>query len=503
ASEVKSLATSTGTKVIVNEPLVVNTGGVTLAPSSTFEVANTVDVTGNVEVGSGSKLNFTTANTLKITGDLILKADNAGTFSANLGSGGINVVGSGKVKYQRTIDDTKWYFMAFPCDVNVSEITGGGAIDVDWFIQQYNGQKRATNGAGANWEHVTSGVLTANRGYIFGSAAGDKTLTFLLTKAIVASESAKTIGVTNYTGATASTNYGWNLVGQPYISKYDANNGSNMSNMYIFDGLTYKDHYNNIYKQDLPVVDPFTAYFTKVVANGSLSFDLTSRQSTRSSVSTIIADVVYLDFTTATGTDRTNIVMDDTQSANYQNGVDYEKMITTGTAIPQVYTVLDGLNYSFNVLPTSSVVNLPLAIYTKTAGSTTISVDATKAKSLSKLLLLENGVVVADLLTSDYKFTAASGTSTTRFSITAQRIATDNNQIGNNLDAPKLSIVNCQLSIENLSPNSSVRVYDALGRMLVSKTANSNMMEIKLGARGIYTVLLQNGTTISTRKIIF
>ncbi|MEI7502950.1 MAG: T9SS type A sorting domain-containing protein, partial [Paludibacter sp.] len=151
-------------------------------------------------------------------------------------------------------------------------------------------------------------------------------------------------------------------------------------------------------------------------------------------------------------------------------------------------------------------VNLPLAIYTKTTGSSTISVDASKAKSLSKLLLTDNGTspaTVTDLLLSNYTFTAAAGTNNSRFAITAQRISTYNLVNNTDVDAPKLSIVNCQLSIDNLSPNSTVRVYDALGRMVISKTANSNVMEIKLNARGIYTVQLQNGTTISTRKVIF
>ncbi|MEI8087058.1 MAG: T9SS type A sorting domain-containing protein, partial [Paludibacter sp.] len=153
-----------------------------------------------------------------------------------------------------------------------------------------------------------------------------------------------------------------------------------------------------------------------------------------------------------------------------------------------------------------SVNNLPVGIYTQTAGSTTISVDATKASSLSKLLLTDNGTspaTVTDLLVSNYTFTAAAGTSNTRFAITAQRIATDNNLIGIENSEVGISIVNGGLVLANVANNASVRVFDALGRMVVSKTATSNMMEIKLNARGIYTVQLQSGSSISTRKVIF
>jgi hypothetical protein len=481
------------------------TADVTVSGATTVLSITDTKTVNSVTVEPGAKLNFSAAKTLNVTSDLVLKATDTETFSANLGSGGINVTGN--VIYQRTMDDKKWYFLSFPCNIAVNDIIidGGRTLGSSWFIKEYDGLTRAKKGTGSNWLSVTSGsTLTAYKGYIFGIATGTATLSFPLTKAIVLSEPAKTIDVTNYTGVAASTNHGWNLVGQPYVSKYNANNGSNMTNMWKFNGLTYNDYYNDSYVQNLPVVDPFAAYFTKVTADGSLSFDLASRQSVRSTVSANTADVVFLDCTTATGTDRTNIILDDTQSASYQNGVDYEKMITTETIIPQVYTVLDGLNYSYNVLPTSSVTQLPLAIYTKTAGSTTISVDGTKVKSLSKLLLTDNATspaTVTDLLTSNYTFNASAGTDNTRFAISAQRIPTAS-VIQTDMDAFQLSIVDCQLSIKNLSPNSSVRVFDAIGRMVANKNVSNNTLKINLSATGMYTVQIEAGGKFWTRKIV-
>jgi hypothetical protein len=276
-----------------------------------------------------------------------------------------------------------------------------------------------------------------------------------------------------------------------------------MTNIYKFNGLTYNDYHNDTYGHDLPIVDPCAAYFTKVTAAGNLSFGLDSRQGVRSIVSTSLADIVFLDCTTSTGTDRTKIIMDDTQSASYQNGVDYEKMITTETIIPQVYTVLDGLNYSYNVLPTGSVVNLPLAIYTKTAGSTTISVDGTRVRSLNKLLLLDKTTgITTDLLTSNYTFDAAAGTNNTRFVITAQRVSTSS-VIETGADEPKLSIVNGRLSISNISGSTTVRVFDAIGRMVINKTLSNNSLEIKLTVKGMYTVQIEAGGKSWVKKVVF
>ncbi|MEI7504891.1 MAG: T9SS type A sorting domain-containing protein, partial [Paludibacter sp.] len=90
-----------------------------------------------------------------------------------------------------------------------------------------------------------------------------------------------------------------------------------------------------------------------------------------------------------------------------------------------------------------------------------------------------------------------------RFAITAQRITTDNNVIGSELGEIGMIINNSKLIINNLSASTTVRVYDALGRLIISKTATNSTLEIKLNARGIYTVQLQSGSIISTQKVIF
>lgn len=407
--------------------------------------------------------------------------------------------------------------MSFPCKIKVGDITctdaGSLVLNTDLFIKYYDGANRAAHGAGGavvNWITINSPTdsLEAYKGYVFGlnDGLGVKELSFPLKNKIVASESKdRKIPVLENAGSLGTNHNGWNLVGQPYLSKYAGANATGVNYMTLTsDGLRNYTTYSKLVG-GLPTLDPFGAYFLQVGTPDSIPFTLGGRQSAPSAVATNLSEVVQLNMTTATGTDNTSLIMDNDQSAAYQIGQDMEKWIGTGTSVPQVYTVLGGINYAFNALPMSSVNNLPVGIYTQTAGSTTISVDATKASSLSKLLLTDNGVnpaTVTDLLTSNYTFTAAAGTNNNRFTITAQRIATTN-VIEADVDAPKLSIINYQLSIENLSPNSTVRVYDALGRMVISKIATSNVMEIKLGARGIYTVQLQSGTTITTRKVIF
>jgi len=489
---VRSVTADTGGNIVVSNPLIVSEG-VTVAPNATLNLSNT----------------------LSIGGDLTLKADQTSTFSVKVGS---PMTITGNVKFLKTMDDTQWYFMAFPCNVALSGIKVNGSpldLGTNFFIKYYSGSNRASNGTGANWIPVVlaDDHLIANQGYIFGLpdevglGQNVSVITFPLDRDVVKSEAASRTLAVNYYGtlSNVATNLGWNLIGQPFLSKYASQDGD-VLNLYRFNGSTYDFYAKNTF--NLPEVNPFEAYFTQVnssLQSSGLTFGLNERRLVHASVAVNQSDLVRLNFSTATGSDKTYLIMDDLQSTSYQIGEDLEKMIATGTTIPQVYSVLGGINYANNALPVYNVQSLPIGFYTQTGGNTTISVDATKAASLSKLLLTDNGTspaTVTDLLVSNYTFTAAAGTNNTRFAITAQRITTEIDKFDSN-DALQLSIVNCQLSIKNLSDNATVRVYDALGRMVVSKNANSNLMQIKLNARGIYTVQLQSGTTISTRKVIF
>jgi len=483
--------------------------------STTLSITNNKTVN-SVTVDPDAKLNFSTAKILSVTGDLIFKADTTKTFSANIGSGGISV--TGVVKYLKTMNDKKWFFMSFPCSIKVGDIirsdAGALVLNTDLFIKYYDGANRATHGIGGavvNWIAITNPTdsLVAYKGYVFGlrDGLGVKELSFPLKNKIVASESKdRKIPVLENAGSLGTNHNGWNLVGQPYLSKYAGANATGVSFMTLTsDGLKNYTTYSKIIG-GLPTLDPFGAYFLQVGAPDSIPFTLGGRQSAPSAITVNLSEVVQLNMTTDTGTDNTSLIMDNDQSAAYQIGQDMEKWIGTGTAKPQVYTVLDGINYAFNALPMTNVNNLPVGFYTQTSGSTTISVDAIKASSLSKLLLTDNGTnpaTVTDLLVSNYTFTAAAGTNNTRFSISAQRITTDNNTMGNELGEICISIVNGKLLLANVANNTTVRLYDALGRMVSNKTVNGNYVGINLNTRGIYTVQFQNGSTISTRKVIF
>lgn len=460
--------------------------------SLTIDANTTVN---SVTVEAGGKLNLT--NPLVVT-DVVLKADESGSFSANIGA--VSTV-TGTVHYERTMLDTKWYFMSFPCNINVAEITGGGTIDVDWFIQEYNGAHRATAGLGGNWSHITSGILTAKKGYIFGlkTGVGTKTLSFLLDKALIQSEVVSTVPATAHTGSLGANHNGWNLVGQPYLSKFA---GTNVGLNYLttWTGTAYDGKANTA----VASINPFEAFFVQVADNNPISFAIEGRQTVRSLVDADFSDRVELSFTSATGSDNTNLIIDNDQSTAYEINQDLEKWITTGTDKPQVYTQLYGINYAYNALPVNNVINLHIGFYTKTAGSTTISVNTLQSPSLSKLLLTDNSTspaIVTDLLISDYTFDVAAGTDNARFVITAQRISTKTIQ-GNEAGVPEISLENGKLKITNITTNDKINVFNSVGQLLFNNIANKSTLEIPLPKVGMYIIQIESEIKSRTIKIV-
>ena len=518
--------TYTNTDKLVSELANPTISDIAVATGNVFSTDVASQTVHSITVQSGGKLDLTKA--LTVSGDVNLKADNSGSFSANIAAA---LTVNGTLNYIKTMDANRWYFMSFPCDVDVNGITqvGGtlGVLNTAWYIKEYDGASRIQNlGTVSNWKPIVGSTLLANKGYIIAleSFKGTQDISFPLNKTLVqaAESAARTISnsvikahgdgvTTNLLGQAVGGNHkGWNLVGQPFLSKFSGANASGgIVGSYLkyisvpvgVNGATYTQSVKSAYTN----IEPFSAYFIQVdagIAGTGISFATGGRHLVPSDAEVDLSDRVQLNFTTATGTDNTNLVMDNNQTTGYEMNRDLEKMIGTGTAQPQVYTQLGGINYAYNALPASSVNNLPIGFYTKMVTSTTISASAT-APSLSGLLLKDNVTgTVTDLLATSYTFIpAAAGTNTTRFAITAQRVPTDN-VVATENDGPQILINNSKLIINNLRGVTTIRVYDAIGQMLVNKSTGNGSIEIKVAVSGIYMVQMQCGEKSWTKKMV-
>jgi autotransporter-associated beta strand protein len=469
----------------------------------------------NLTIESGGKLVLSSTNTLTVTGNVVFKSDLTTSFSANIGNGSLAITGT--VKYLKTMNNAQWYFMSFPCDVAVNNITfteaGTYTLGTDYFIKYYDGAQRIENlGATTNWTNVLAGqTLEANKGYIIGLAntiGGTLEMNFPLVKATVQSEVARYVTVvaygdgvtTNLLGNAVGANHkGWNLVGNPYLSKFTGNQiGVNYVTQY--DGTVYNTYANT----DVATLDPFTSYFVQAdatMASNSILYNTAGRQTVSSSIKNDSIDKVRLYFTTSTGVDNTNLIIDKTQSADYKIGQDMEKWITKGTSKPQCYTFINGINYAFNALPLERVDDLPLGLYTSNTGNATLSADAKQSTNLAQLILTDtyNGTKT-DLLTSDYIFTANAGTTNNRFFVSARTFSTGEKVMDEN--GLIFSIRQGNLLITNIKSDTRVFVYDVLGHLKVSKISNGTSVEVALQNKGIFVVHLTDGIKTIVRKVV-
>ena len=488
---ISNLASNTARNLTIN-----NTAGTSLATTST--VASTLTV------NAGAK--FVLSNPLTVSGNVILNASKTNAPSIVLTNG---IAVSGTVTLRKTLDKQIWYFMSFPVDVAVNDIskfsgTTALTLNGNMWVKYYDGKGRAANlGASTNWVSVTAGqTLLANKGYIFGIAdaldAGDYVLSIPLANSIVASaEGTRGVSVGIYGKDTiAAAHAGWNLAGIPYMSKF---NGTGVGANYItvFNGSSY-DQYA---KAALATIQPYSSFFIQA-STTNLTFDLANRQTVKSAVSTNAADQVQINVSTETGTDFTTLIIDESQSPAYEINQDLGKWLTLGTSRPQLYTVLEGMNYAFNALPRSCVQDLPVGMYTLKAGTSKISADVSQAPGLIQLLLTDKVTgTVTDLLASDYSFTATAGTSNNRFYISANRDIQTSSSVEQVDIQPTVLAANGKLIVRGVLEYTSIRVYDMMGKMVENVVSNTNYMEIPIPVKGVYCVQLQSNGKCWNRKI--
>lgn len=141
----------------------------------------------------------------------------------------------------RRIKNDRYYFISFPYDVNVNEITlanGSKAVNgKDFRLMEYDAEARAAEGslqgAPGHWKLFTGDKLTAGRGYAIAvNTKAMKEIMFPMTlnsKNLTTEESTKTtntVDINEYTGAARNTNHNWNLIAHPYITKFEVTSGA-------------------------------------------------------------------------------------------------------------------------------------------------------------------------------------------------------------------------------------------------------------------------------------
>ena len=67
---------------------------------------------------------------------------------------------------------------------------------------------------------------------------------------------------------------------------------------------------------------------------------------------------------------------------------------------------------------------------------------------------------------------------------------------------PIVSVMNGKVLVSNINEFSSIRVFDTIGRMIVTKEANNGSMEIQISKSGIYAVQIESAAKSWTKKLV-
>lgn len=439
-----------------------------------------------------------------------------------------------------------------------------GKYWVDWGIKEYDGKARQAAGTsagagnvGLHWKKVEeTATLKAHQGYIIGLFTTEwkdqmKFVYFTPTNTNPyreAGEDAKKTTIdswyTTNQATVAARHRGWNFTGSPYISRFGqstAGQGLNHTSLIMTgkpepensDEPQYTTYTDNVYVT-IPSPQggkyyshsvasgvellPFTAYFVQAAdVEGSTDTQRTltyakgnralASAPARTPAATKQRVLVELLVTAPDGqTDNTGVWVDERYTPEYEIAADLGKMYVAG-AKPQLYTLAaNGDMMAYHALPDASAMNIPLRLYAPKAGDYTLTLNkrVSRLAGAERVELLYNNAVVANMMIQDYTITATNRGTVNGYSLSITRRADVSTAIDNITGTTITVIANDgYISVTDIPTDAQVSVYDMLGRLLATQSANGQtVVNIPAVPQGVYNIVVGNNNGHTTIKTV-
>lgn len=406
-------------------------------------------------------------------GDVNIGSDGEGNSASIIGDENLYI---DNLNVKINVKGGRWYFFAFPWDVDLSKISMQNGND--YVFRHYDGEERAKNGKGG-WKDVNESHLKAARGYIFQSSADD-VLVISIEKVKFKKEDKYNELVTH-----ASENLNdasWNLMGNPYLSYYDMAAMDYAAPVTVWDGEKYvavrpgDDDYQ---------FAPYEAFFVqKPEGKDNVGFR-GDDQMTKTQAATAMAQktkarrargidpqrlLINLVLGCDSVSDRTRVVFNDRQSHSYETACDAAKFESAG--VPQLYTLdNEGVHYAINERPVGNGV-VPIGYTAANSGYYTIEA----ARMDTKVFLYDaENKITHNLEEGSYTFYSDKGTFDRRFSLgirSEETTGVENLDIEQGVETVEGGIL--------FKGNAIANVYNASG-MLVAVQNGAGMVQLPAG----------------------
>lgn len=494
----------------------------------------------NMEVYAGGKLKVPASATDLKVNKLVMRSKGDEVPVAEI-NGTLTI--ADKLYHAKRIDAARFYFFTLPYDCNVADITyyNGEVLSGNgdgYLIKYYDGAGRAIGQNAGHWEVYTGSLLEAGKGYIVAISASlngsfesnpKKELLFPMTNAL-SEMTTKTVAIGTYGVGDASigdNHKGWNLIGCPFMSNYSPIEAKGLKVGTYEDGtwdeggkiftynpsvtvpyVTMPNTDGKTYTQKLASsqdLQPFRSFFVQVGKVGvdisDVAFSYANRKAPRKAPAADAAVWVELTLSNATGSDATTVIVDDDKTTDYEIGADLEKMLGYA-ALPQFYSLKSSTRLAFNALPSASASGaVPLGFYAPASDTYTIAMNTTQTQNLEGVYLTDNVTgTVTNLLLGDYSFTSGRTLNDARFSLAVVRSVTAVDNVL--LEAVTPVVHRRTLRIDNAPVGSLVRVYDTLGREVVSEQIDAETVVYQLQMPGVYHVQIITKDSKSVYKVV-
>mgnify|MGYP003302779250 CR=1 FL=1 len=446
------------------------------------------------------------------------------TIKSNLDEAGHDVAGqvavtSGsltaqKVVVEKTIDASRYFFFSLPFNCNIDDIVATGAngnlryydnYTIFYYDQKYAAEKTDNSKA---WVEITNSntTLKANQGYIIGYLVEEGKATIKFPSANVQTITAPAttpLNITDYTWYTENTKKpsqcGWNLIGMPYYQKVNASlNNVNHLSIPNEDGKTYNQ------TEDLSLlasIAPFTSFFVQVKAAPTFIIPETQSAAPMLRAKDVVAKATITLADANGGMDKTTIINNQANTADYEIGHDLVKWIGYAE-IPQIYSIQGEDILAFNSLAMNNKTIIPLGVYAHADGDYTFSLSDKSIGNLEgwELYDSESGKAVA-LTDESLTVTLSKGTHEGRFSIRMEQGTTTDCECDMSNIVTYMN--NGTFYIENMPAKAMVYIYDAVGRMIYATETTDTSFDYTFALRGVYNVVVSTEYNSITYKTIY